>query len=107
GRLFAITREAIINDDLTGFTRIPRAMGRAALRTIGDLVYAVLTSNPTMGEDGKALFHSDHGNLLTGAVISTGAVDAMRVAMGKQRLPGQTSGGSNIRLAYVLTPLAL
>lgn len=107
GRRFAITREAIINDDLGAFTRIPRAMGRAAVRTVGDLVYAVLTSNPVLAEDGVALFHASHNNLLTGSVLSTASVDLMRVAMGKQKLPGQTSGGSNIRLAYVLTPLAL
>lgn len=107
GRRFAITREAIINDDLGAFTRIPRAMGRAAVRTVGDLVYAVLTSNPVLAEDGVALFHASHNNLLTSSVLSTASVDLMRVAMGKQKLPGQTSGGSNIRLAYVLTPLAL
>lgn len=107
GRRFAITREAIINDDLTAFTRIPRAMGRAAVRTIGDLVYAVLTGNPTLAEDGVALFHSSHGNLPTGSVISTSSVDGVRVAMAKQKLPGQTSGGSNIRLKYLLVPVAL
>lgn len=107
GRRFAITREAIINDDLSAFTRIPRAMGRAAVRTVGDLVYAVLTSNPVLAEDGVALFHASHNNLLTGSVISTASVDGMRVAMGKQKLPGQTSGGSNIRLSYLLVPLAL
>lgn len=107
GRRFAITREAIINDDLSAFTRIPRAMGRAALRTVGDLVYAVLTGNPVMGEDGVALFHASHNNVPTGAVISTSSVDAMRVAMARQKLPGQGSGSSNIRLAYLLVPMAL
>lgn len=107
GRRFSITREAIINDDLSAFTNIPRAMGRAAIRTVGDLVYAVLTSNPTLKEDGKALFHADHSNLLTGAGISTASVDAMRVAMARQKLPGQSSGGSNIRLRYLLVPVSL
>jgi hypothetical protein len=40
GRKFAITREAIINDDMDAFTKVPMRMGRAAKRTIGDLVYA-------------------------------------------------------------------
>lgn len=107
GKRFAITREAIINDDLSAFTKIPRVMGRAAIRTVGDLVYAVLTSNPVLDEDGVTLFHASHNNLLTGSAITTSNVDAMRVAMGKQQIPGQTSGGSNIRMAYVLVPLAL
>ena len=33
GKMFSITRQAIINDDLTAFTDIPRKMGRAAART--------------------------------------------------------------------------
>ncbi len=108
GKRFSITREAIINDDLGAFTKIPRVMGRAAIRTVGDLVYAVLTSNPVMDEDGVTLFNASHNNLAASAgVISTANVDAMRVGMGKQLLPGQTSGGSNIRLAHLLVPLAL
>ncbi len=107
GKRFSITREAIINDDLSALSKIPRVMGRAAVRTVGDLVYAVLTGNPVMDEDGVALFHATHSNLLTGGVISTTNVDAMRVAMALQKLPGQTSGGSNIRLAYLLVPVAL
>lgn len=105
GKLFSITREAIINDDLDAFTRIPGRMGRAALRTVGDLVYAVLTGNPVMS-DGKALFHSDHDNLLTGAGISTASVDAMRVAMATQKGAGG-SANLNIRLAHLLVPVAL
>lgn len=108
GKRFAITREAIINDDLDGFTKVPRVMGRAAIRTVGDLVYAVLTSNPLMDEDGKALFHADHANLAgAGGVISTSNVDAMRVMMARQKLPGQGSGSSNIRLANLLVPVTL
>lgn len=107
GRLLAITREAIINDDLSAFNRLPRAMGRAALRTVGDLVYNVLTGNPVLAEDNKALFHADHGNIRTGASVTTDSVQAMRTAMARQKLPGQTSGGSNIRLAHVIVPVSL
>ncbi|HDY6498146.1 TPA: Clp protease ClpP, partial [Pseudomonas aeruginosa] len=66
GELFSITRQAIINDDLQMLSDIPFKLGQAAKATIGDLVYAVLTGNPAMS-DGKALFHADHSNLLTGA----------------------------------------
>jgi len=55
--------------------------------------------------DGKTLFHADHGNLLTGAAISTTSVDAMRVAMGSQK----DADGNRIRVPMkaLLTPLAL
>ena len=104
GKMFSITRQAIINDDLDAFTKIPMRMGRAAIRTVGNLVYAVLTGNPTMA-DGVALFHASHGNLLTGAAISTTSVDAMRVAMAKQA--DTNTNALNIRLGYLIVPVAL
>jgi ATP-dependent Clp endopeptidase proteolytic subunit ClpP len=103
GKLFSITRQAIINDDLDAFTKIPQGMGRAAIRTVGDLVYAILTGTHLMS-DGLTLFHASHSNNGTGAVISTASVDAMRVLMGKQKLGG---GALNIRLAHLLVPLEL
>lgn len=108
GRKFSITRQAIINDDLNAFTMVPMKMGRASKRTIGNLVYAVLTGNPTMA-DGVALFHANHSNLKSsgGAAPSTSTLDAMRVAMGKQKDPDSKSAGLNIRPAFVIVPLAL
>lgn len=103
GELFSINRQAIINDDVGAFTRIPKAMGRAAIRTVGDLVYAILTSNPTMS-DSVALFHATHGNLLTGAAISTASVDAMGAAMAVQK---QGNATLNIGLAHLIVPRAL
>lgn len=103
GKIFSITRQAIINDDLDAFTKIPMGMGRAAIRTVGDLVYAILTGTHLMS-DGKTLFHADHANNGIGGVISTATVDAMRVLMGKQKLGG---GALNIRLAHLIVPLEL
>ena len=106
GKMFAITRQAIINDDIGAFTRIPQKMGRAALRTVGNLVYAILTGNPTMS-DGKALFHADHKNLAgTAAAPSTASLDKMRAAMGTQK-DGDGIASLNITPAYLLVPKAL
>ncbi|GAB2704038.1 ClpP-like prohead protease/major capsid protein fusion protein [Comamonas sediminis] len=105
GKMFSITRQAIINDDLGAFAAIPRAMGRAAIRTVADLVYAVLNGNPVMDEDGKTLFHADHGNLLPAAGITTDSVDAMQSAMALQK----TKDGhvTNVPLKYLLVPVSL
>ncbi|KQR55638.1 ClpP-like prohead protease/major capsid protein fusion protein [Acidovorax sp. Leaf160] len=103
GELFSITRQAIINDDLDAFTRVPRIMGRAAIRTVGDLAYAILTGNPVMA-DGKTLFHADHGNLLAAAPITTASVDAMQSAMALQK---QGQAILNIGMKYLLVPRAL
>lgn len=93
-------------------TDIPRKMGMAAKATIGDLVYALLVANPTLKTDGKALFHTDHKNLLTGgaSALSIEALDAGRTKMRTQKT--QVEGGAkgrtlNIRPAYVLTPVCL
>lgn len=104
GKMFNLTRQTIINDDLDAFTKIPRRMGRAAIRTIGDLVYAILTGNPLMA-DGKELFHADHKNLIPGSALHTAAIDAMRVAMARQTDGIATA--LNIRLAQILVPVAL
>jgi len=106
GRVLKLTREAVINDDLDEFTRLPAAMGRAARRTIGNLVYAVLTGNPTMS-DGTALFHADHGNLASsGGAPGVATLGAGRAAMRTQK---ESAGGSplNIRPRYFIVPAAL
>nr|WP_301419226.1 ClpP-like prohead protease/major capsid protein fusion protein [Microbulbifer sp. MI-G] len=84
GKLFSITRQAIINDDLGVFTRIPMKMGRAAVRTVGDLVFGIFLNNPAMA-DGKALFHNAHNNIADASGIHTASIDAARVKMAKQK----------------------
>jgi hypothetical protein len=63
GRIISLTRQALINDDLNAFTRIPASFGASARRLEADLVYAKLTGSDVMS-DGKTLFHASHGNLL-------------------------------------------
>ena len=84
GKKFALTRQAIINDDLGAFTRIPQLFGAATARTINRAVYKLLKSNPRIAEDGKNTFHADHGNLGTAAAISITSLDEARIAMRRQ-----------------------
>lgn len=113
GKLFAISRQAIINDDLGMFTRIPQSMGRAASRTVGNIAYGVITSNPNMA-DGVAFFAgtaigTQHGNLNIGgaAAITAASVGGARTAMGRQTDISSNAVGLNIRPSYLLVPLAL
>lgn len=104
GKLFSITRQAIINDDLTAFTEIPRKMGRAAARTVGDLVFNIINNNPVMS-DSTALFHANHSNLAgSGAAPSAATVGAGRTAMRTQKDGAATL---NISPTYFLVPAAL
>lgn len=102
GELFAISRQAIINDDLGVLSRIPMKFGRAARATVGDLVYAVLTSNATMS-DGNALFSAAHGNTKTGE-LSIANLSAMKTLMKTQKNNSRTL---NITPEHLLTPVAL
>jgi len=103
GRRFAVTYEAIVNDDLGALTRIPTLFGNAARRKPNELVYSILSGNPNMG-DGKALFHADHKNLAgSGAAISVDTLSAGRKAMRKQR---DIAGVQRLNLSprYLLVP---
>ncbi|MFT6956170.1 MAG: ATP-dependent protease ClpP protease subunit [Halieaceae bacterium] len=104
GSMFSITREAIINDDLDAFYRIPAGQGRAAMRTIGSLVYACLTGNTVMS-DGKGIFHADHGGNTIVDALDIGGIANMRRIM---RMQTDNAGQSlNIAPGYLLVPAAL
>ncbi len=102
GELFSITRQAIINDDMNMLTDVPMKFGRAAKATVGDLVYAVLIDNEKMS-DKKALFSTDHKNMLTGG-MDVETISAGRTAMRQQKEGERTL---NIRPAFMLVPTTL
>ncbi|WP_169709481.1 prohead protease/major capsid protein fusion protein [Deferrisoma camini] len=105
GKLFVISRQTIINDDLQALTDIPRAHGEAAARKVGDVAYAELTTNPTMG-DGVALFHSNHGNLGTaGAPSETTIAELIKLMKLHKDLQGKRR--LNIRPRFFIAPVAL
>ena len=108
GKIFAITRQAIINDDLGALTRIPMSHGEAANRKIGDVVYAVLSANAAMG-DGLALFVAGHSNLVdsgSGAAPGVDTITAGVLAMGTQKdIKGLRR--LNIRPEFFIAPKAL
>lgn len=106
GKIIELSWEMIVNDDLRAFTRIPQLLGNAARRKESDLVYSLITSNPTMN-DGKALFHADHSNLVAsndGAVVSSSTLEAGRLAMRKQK--GLNGAYIDLRPKFLLVPVA-
>ena len=104
GKLFSISRQAVINNDLNQFTEIPRKMGQAAERTVADLVHGLLTSTANL-KDGKPLFHADRKNLLTAAAISAASFGKAVTAMGTQK----DSAGKTLALrpSFLIIPVAL
>lgn len=106
GRIVALTRQAIINDDLRGFDRLVSAFGNSARRLENRLVYSRLTANAVMA-DGIALFHADHANLGTGggSALAFDGLKAGRTAMRVQK--GLQSELLNLAPAYLIVPAAL
>lgn len=65
GRIIGITWEAIVNDDLSAFSRIPQSFATKAAIKQTKLVYdTILAGGFALMGDGKALFHADHGNFI-------------------------------------------
>lgn len=107
GKLFNISRQALINDDLNSFTRIPNAMGRAAARKVGDLAYGVLTANAALNQDSTALFDvNTHANYVTSGAAPTVAL--LNVALTAMAVQTDPAGNTlNIQPAHFLVPNAL
>lgn len=108
GKLFSISRQAIVNDDLQAFTEVPMLMGRAAARMVGDEVYAILTTNPTLAQDNQALFHTSHNNIWT--TTNAGAPSVTTLDTHFRYTATQTDpSGSTINLVprYLVVPRAL
>lgn len=85
GGIVTINWEAIVNDDLSAFDRIPAALAAEAAAIESDIVYGILTGNPKMS-DNVALFHSTHANLAgSGAALDDTTLGEGRAGMRKQK----------------------
>lgn len=85
GLIVSLSREAIINDDLGGFTRMVESLAQSARRTLNADVYSTLQSTSYKMGDNKIIFHADHKNAAsTGSEISQGALTAGELAMSNQ-----------------------
>lgn len=106
GRLFTVSWETVVNDDLDAISRIPAMHGSAARRTQNRIFYAALTANAAMA-DGVALFHSTHSNLdASGAPPSVAELNAAYTAMRTQTgLDGSTI--INVTPQFLIVPAAL
>lgn len=88
-KIFSLSRNALINDDLGAFGDFGRAAGRAAAETEADVLTALLTANSGNGvtlDDGQPLFHTSHANVAaSGTVIDVAGLAAARLKMRQQK----------------------
>jgi len=112
GRIFKITREMILNDDLRQLRKIPVMIARAAQRTLDQFVWDLVTNYTTAGGinggtvyTGGALYTSGQGNLGSTALgydaVNT-AIDAMM-----QFTEADSSEVLGIMPKYLVHPIGL
>ncbi|MCC8936873.1 HK97 family phage prohead protease [Bradyrhizobium sp. Arg68] len=106
GKIFGISRKALVNDDLGAFADLSRRLGQAAgafeAQFLVDLLVAQSGDGPDMS-DGNPLFDATHGNVAaSGAVPSETTLSAARLAMRKQT--GQGGGLISVTPRYLLAP---
>ena len=104
GKGLTISRQALINDDLSALDRMPAKLGAGCALLESNLVWEQLTSGAsgaTVTLDNKALFHADHNNTGAGVIGITG-IDAGVTKLRKQTDPAGNS--LNIQAAYLIVP---
>lgn len=105
GKVFGISRQALINDDLAAFTDLSTRLGRAAAEFVNGKLVDLLASNPVLN-DGVATFHATHGNLGTAAVISvTSLGEGLKLMRLQKGLDGKTP--IDVTPKYLVVPAAL
>ena len=105
GRVVALTRQSIINDDMDAFTRVPAMFAYTAANYESDTVYNIITANAALS-DNVALFHATHANLTaTGTALSVASLGVARSLIRKQTTP--QGAVMNLQPKYLVVPSAL
>jgi hypothetical protein len=81
GRIFAFTRQLIINDDIGALVRFVAQIGNLAARKESDLVWALVKSNPKLA-DGLNVYSGDakRKNLLAGNAVNDAVMGSLKKA---------------------------
>ncbi|WP_065755205.1 prohead protease/major capsid protein fusion protein [Bradyrhizobium paxllaeri] len=85
GKYFPITRQVLVNDDMSAIDDIIGSAGTMVLNFENIEFYKMFNSNPVLKTDNKSVFHVDHKNLsASGNEPVPGAISLARAAMRKQ-----------------------
>lgn len=110
GRKYSISDIAIINDDLSVFSRLPQIMALGAQQFQSELVWANIIGNK-QAPDGKSLFHADHKNLAnsasSGNAFEKGGIEEKFLSLARSHMRRQKSPAGHklgIRPAFLLVP---
>lgn len=102
GKVYAFTRQMLINDDMNVFSDISFAQGQAAARTEANLWWALVTANAQMA-DGQNVFSAAHNNLINpGTAISNDSLTVARATIAKQT--GMKGEDLNLVPVFLVVP---
>lgn len=102
GRIIALSRQAMVNDDLQGFSTLLQKFAQAAARREADELAAILLTPNLV--DGSALFHADRSSLVDKKLTLAGLGEAVKAL----RLQKEEDGGLILQEpANLVVPVAL
>lgn len=113
GNMIAVSRQALVNDDMGAIVDVTGKFGRAAGLSIETDVYALLTANSGLGANftnstgTQAFFDASNSNINgTGTALGVQGIDADRVVLAQQKDP---SGNEflDLRPQVLLVPIGL
>lgn len=102
GKVVAISRQAIVNDDMKAFGRLGEMFAQQAAQLESDMVWCQILSNPLMG-DGQALFSVAHANLAVGSDLDELALKILQAKMRRQTAPA--GWPLSLRPQYLIVPV--
>jgi hypothetical protein len=110
GNIIALSRQAIVNDDMGALTNVASMLGRAAKLSIESDVYALLALNSGLGptqSDSQPFFHSNRANVnATASAITVAGVNADATIMASQKDPSSNEY-LDLRPSVLLVPFGL
>ncbi len=106
GKIFGISRQALVNDDLGAFDRIAANMGMAAKAFEATQIVAQIASNPNMS-DGNAVFDGtahDNQSASSGTSVANLTTDLDTARQAMRRQTGLAGEVINVTPKFVLVP---
>ena len=102
GKIFGVSRQALVNDDLGAFTAIGARQGAAASGFVDTQLALLIEANPALSDAHAVFDATNHHNTAAAAASLEADLEAGRLAMRRQT----GLGGSAIAIApaYVLAP---
>jgi hypothetical protein len=86
GRIIALSRQAMVNDDLSGFGQLLMKFGEAASRREAEELVAILLAPPSI--DGVPLFDAGRSTLITRVLSLTGLGEAVQALRAQRDIDG-------------------